>query len=673
MLAVVALFVLTTGELRQALFMLIIVINAGIGIVTEVKAKITLDKLQLLIKEHYIVLRNPNPDTTLNYTDFQRCELLANELQVDDVVNLSAGSQIPADGVVIEGDIEVNESALTGESHNISKVVGAHLMSGTSVVVGHCLMRVEAAGEDAYVMQLSKTAKKFKMASSDLRDGINKILKYISFGIIPVAVGLVLTQAHEVGGLQSAWETGEWRGAVLAAAAGIVGMIPEGLVLLTSLNFALAAIILARQNVLVAELNSVETLARVDELVLDKTGTITDGTVEVVSIIPTPTLGEVTSDILIPLHKLVTLPGGTTTSEAIGRFLNQKNIDSNNLKVQEEHSFDSAKKCSSITVEGVVYQMGAPEIIAPDLDVRQYTNQGLRVLTMTKDSKAVLVIICREHIRENAAAIVEYFKQSGVNVQIVSGDNEATVRQIGSIVGIDKVVGRAKPETKLEIVRQLQANGKVVAMTGDGVNDILALKEADLGIAMQNAAPASKMIANIVLLDSDFGNLPAVVGQGRRVIANIERVASLFLVKTVYSILLSLITIVLQMPYPFTPIQQSLVSALCIGIPAFFLALPPNNTVYRKGFLRRVLRFSVPFGAAAAVLVIITANLFPAIYPAGQVVVLAVCSFVVLALKSKPLLSWRGLMLAVLVILFVLPFFFPFTADFFNLTASIIY
>lgn len=683
MLSVVALFVLAAGAFSQSLFMLIIIINSAIGIITELKARQELDRLSILTKQIYQVVRGK-----------ERIQMPSEEILAGDLVTISAGFQIPADGEIVSGTIEVNESMLTGESHNISKTTLDQVMSGTTCVVGECIIEVANSASESYASKLTASAKEFKLASSDLRDGINKILKYISFGIIPVSIMLVLTNIFEAGGFSVAIQTGTWRNAIVYAAAGIIGMIPEGLVLLTSLNFALAAIILARKQVLVTELNSVETLARVNELILDKTGTITDGSVEVVEILDsdlqpitinaragdagssTEARGEVNTDTnqsdLALLYTLVKLPGGTTTSEAIAKYLEAQGVDTA-LKTLSEQPFSSARKYSEIGVfwhaNTLTSRLGAPETLAKKLDLSHYTTNGLRVLVCTVNADVKYVIVCQEHIRPEAKGIIDYFKSAGVNVQVVSGDSEITVRSIAQQVGIETVVGRAKPETKLEIVKDLQARGRVVGMTGDGVNDMLALKEADLGIAMGNAAPASKAVANIVLLDSNFAKLPAVVGQGRRVIANIERVASLFLVKTFYSIALSFITVALQINYPFMPVQLTMISALCIGVPAFFLALPPNNTPYRPGFLKRVLKFSLPLGILTAVCVILVDLNLSDSYPGATIITLAVLSFAVLAIKSRPLLSWRVVMFLVLVGIFVAAFFVPFAAKFFMLYA----
>jgi cation-transporting ATPase E len=317
--------------------------------------------------------------------------------------------------------------------------------------------------------------------------------------------------------------------------------------------------------------------------------------------------------------------------------------------------------------------MGAPEFIAGDADATKWTNQGLRVLALTRNDELAALIICRESIRESARQNIEYFTENGVDVHIVSGDNENTVRYIAQKVGVlpGNVVGRAKPETKIEIVRKMQKEGYIVAMTGDGVNDMLALKEADLGIAMGNAAASTKAVANLVLIDSDFSKLPAVVAQGRRVIANIERVASLFLTKTFYSIGLTLTTILLATDYPFLPRHLTVVSALTIGIPAFFLALPPNSTRYTPGFLRRVLLFSLPAGCIATVAITITREVWHS--AALSVMVLLVIGFSIVLLKARPLLNarrrptWKLLMVGALITVAVLLFCIPWTAEFFAL------
>lgn len=656
MLSVVALFVLSTGSLKDCLFVIVIFVNSSISIITEVKAKRTLDKLTILIEDLYTVTR-----------DDQILVLKLPQIQVGDIVTVAVGQQIPADGEVVDGYADVDESVITGESVNISKQKGDSLFSASVVFSGEIKEKVSKIGEESNSGKLSAEAKKFQLASSDLRDGINKILKYISFGIVPVALLLVFSQMRQ---------NIIWKDAILHASAGIVGMIPEGLVLLTSLNFALSCIILAKKHVLVSELNSVETLARVNELILDKTGTITDGNISVESIYNCNNTEDVEN--YYPLHQLSSLPGGSKTSEAIKEYLESYDIGNTRNKITDESlakivdsmPFSSASKYCEVTfINHDKYKLGAPEVLLdtiPD-DIKKITSSGKRVLVVTKNSKLHQYVVCQENIRESIKPVIKSFLNSGVNVRVVSGDNLETVQNIAQNVGIDpkNVVGRALPSTKLEIVQKLQKEGKVVAMTGDGVNDILALKYADLGIAMANGAPSSKAVANIVLLNNDFAIMSDVIAQGRRVIANIERVASLFLVKTFYSISLTLLTILFQTSYPFLPRHLTIVSALTIGIPAFFLALPPNNTKYRKGFLNRVMRFSMPFGIFIAIIISLSQRFFPDHQPTLNVLLLFLLAFSVLICKSRPLLSWRIILVLLLIVVSVLIFLIPPIAGFF--------
>lgn len=673
MLIVVAVFIITTGSLQNCLFIIIIFINSGIGIATELKAKIVLDNLSIMTRQTYKIIRDDNTSDTLS----------ADDIEVLDYIEITSGMQIPVDGTLVQGKISVNESMLTGESNTIYKAEGEELLSGTAVVSGAGIMRANCTKMDSYVTKLSAEAKVFKVAKSDIQDGVNKILKFISVFSPIVAILLIITGISNSDGNAIAPRTDEWNDLILSTAGGIIGMIPEGLVLLTSLNFAIAAILLASKNVFVTELNSVETLARVDELILDKTGTITDGMVMVECL---ESVSEVDPIDYFALTQIVSLPGGTPTSDAIRQYIkdgkhktdtNKSDIEpSKSLEIIETMPFDSAKKYSAITVrcDGVsdtFYQLGAPEFLSVDANdialVNEYQKNGKRVLSLVKNGKMILFIVCGEHIRETIIPIIEYMKSSNINIRIVSGDNEETVQAIASQIGIENVVGRAKPETKLDIVKQLQSEGKVVAMTGDGVNDMLALKEADLGIAMGNASGASKAVANLVLVDSEFSRLPDVIAQGRRVIANIERVASLFLVKTFYSVGLSLSTIILGVEYPFLPIHLTLISSLFIGIPAFFLALPPNNTPYRKGFLKRVMKFSLPFSAFVVAVETVLMIIFPLESPLQVWLLLSLgfISFVVVCLRARPLFSWRGLMVLLLLGAFIACFFVPFLSNLF--------
>lgn len=652
MLAIIAAFVISTGSYKDCLFVGVIVVNCIIGIVTELKAKKQLDSLAIIASDQYMICSKDN----------KYCS--DDEIESDDIVYFKAGQQFPIDGVVVAFEAFVDESIMTGESNLIQKKVGDEILSGSILISGDLKVLVTKTMRESQAYQMNNAAKTFKLANSDLRDGINKILKIISFAIVPIALLLVFTQLH-IGVM--------FNDAILQASAGIIGMIPEGLVLLTSVNFAISAIILAKKKVLVTELNSVETLARITDLILDKTGTITDGSMAVEKI--TDLEGRQFDDIdaLEALYQLAILPGSNKTSEAIGKYIldNFTKDIRINCEIDEYESFSSANKYSSITINNHKYILGAPDILLTD--VAQYilneTQTGKRVLVLICDNKPICAIICKEKIRKNAKDIIGKFIKSGVNVQIVSGDSDRTVKAIAADLGISEscVVSRATPDTKLKIVKSLQKNGRIVAMTGDGINDILALKEADIGIAMKNAAPSSKAVANLVLLNNDFAVMPDIVAQGRRVIANIERVASLFLVKTFYCVTLTILTVAFQTNYPFFPRHLTLVSALTIGIPAFFLALPKNNTPYASGFLKRVLSFSLPFGILIAVLVQFSNQMFANYQPLLNVLVLISMAFVVLLFKCRPLKSWRILLWLILVLVAVAIFVIPFTKDFFEL------
>jgi cation-transporting ATPase E len=643
--------------------MLIIVANIIIGITTEIKAKRALDKLQILVTAKYRVsnlleVLTKQPES-------------ANVVEMEDLIKgqfviLSSGDQVPADCKIVHGEAGVDESMLTGESHSISKKLGDEILSGTTVISGQVIGEIEEIGANSKVAKLTESAKVFKLAHSDLRSGVNTILKWISIGIIPTLILLVFTQFDTT--TYEGWSRG-----ILRTSAGAIGMIPEGLVLLISMNFALAALILSKKNVLVTELNSVETLARVNEIILDKTGTITDGSV-VVSSITAVGDAKICEFAFTGLRTVALLPGGTKTSDAIIEYLDNNGFSNAfaDHQIEKKNSFSSVHKSSSVVVKYMhngeeVYAefvLGAPEMLlnsssAQFVKAREIVDEaaqnGCRVLVFLQivaDKTAVFVVKAQEHIRESAKEIIQYFQDSGVHVQIVSGDSENTVRYIGQQVGVTDIIGRALPETKLEVVQKLQDDGKVVAMTGDGVNDILALKNADLGIVVANAAPACKTVANLVLVDSDFSHLPAVLGQGRRIIANIERVASLFLVKTFYSIGLTAFTIATDGVYPFYPRHLTVVSALTIGLPALLLSLGRNNQKYKPGFLKRVLKFSVPWGIAIAVIVKLVWSI-----TASQVyslIALFILSFVVLIVKSRPLFSWRGIVVILVAISFVL-------------------
>lgn len=741
--------VLFTGSWRDAVFGLVIIINTGIGIVTELRAKRTLDKLSILVASDFLVRR-----------DGRDVEVPHNEIVLGDTMWIRSGEQVPADAQVLRSwGLELDESMLTGESRTVRKGEGDRVYSGSTAVSGMALVQVDAVGEHSYAATLTAQAKVYKKTVSDLNKGINTILKFMTFLVVPLCILLIWSQIHTVGGWDTAVATGQWRQAVVSAVAGVVGMIPEGLVLLTSLNFAVAAIRLARKNTLVQELESVETLARVDCLNLDKTGTITDGGIAFDELVMLDENNgpdrRMTSQALYDLA-YEEQPNGT------GRALLEALAEQGYAPagIDTRIPFSSARKWSAIsyqeqgagivgaavsggvpssfTVPGGVWYMGAPEVMLASLNgdyadvleqVNRFAAEGERVLLVAHASdmqltesewehfsnepylmtsaRPVALVLCSERIRSDAEQTLAWFREQGVRCRVISGDNPVTVGAIAAKVrltgdrkpvamdarelpeDIDElarvledvdVLGRVLPDQKKAVVQALHAGNHVVAMTGDGVNDALAIKEADLGIAMGNAAPATKAVAQVVLVDSKFSHLPDVVARGRQVMANMERVASLFLVKTVYSALISLGVVLTQIPYPYLPRHVTYIGALTIGVPAFVLALAPNTRRYIPGFLRRVIHFALPGGVATALSVLFAAWMLPGIMGwhmtdsadlaslrATCAIILFVMGVFVLARVARPLWSWRGILVAVFAAAGVIGMFIPFVASFFAL------
>ena len=580
--------VLITGSWRDAVFGMIIIINTGIGICTELKAKRTLDKLSILVASDYLVHR-----------DGKDVEIPHNDIVLGDFMWIRSGEQVPADAQIVHTwGLELDESMLTGESRTVRKGEGCDIFSGSTAISGMALVKVTAVGEHSYAAKLTARAKVYRKTVSDLNKGINTILKFMTFLVVPLCVLLIWSQVRTVGGWNVAISTGEWRSAVISAVAGVVGMIPEGLVLLTSLNFALAAIRLARKNTLVQELESVETLARVDCLNLDKTGTVTDGTIRLDSLEllgvrgPDDMRGTVNEhDVRQALFDLSNEGQPNGTGQAILSGLREQGFADGTVEARVP--FSSARKWSSIYDGNAVWTMGAPEVILSQINgdhadilkqVNDLANDGNRVLLVARiygaapddyetDPKLnpascpVALVCCSEHIRADAEETLAWFREQGVRCRIIfwrqsrnrrsrsqekcilTGEHEprfmdarelpADITELAQVLENVDVLGRVLPDQKKAIVEALHAGEHVVAMTGDGVNDALAIKEADLGIAMGNAAPATKAVAQVVLVDSKFSHLPDVVARGRQVMANMERVASLFLVKTVYSALIS--------------------------------------------------------------------------------------------------------------------------------------
>ena len=726
--------VLITGSWRDAVFGFVIIINTGIGIVTELRAKRTLDKLSILVASEFLVRR-----------DGRDVEVPHNEIVLDDLLWIRAGEQVPADGQIIQTwGLELDESMLTGESRTVRHKVGEQVYSGATAVSGMALVKVNAVGSHSYAATLTAQAKVYKKTVSDLNKGINTILKFMTFLVVPLCILLILSQIHTVGGWGTALSTGEWRQAVVSAVAGVVGMIPEGLVLLTSLNFAVAAMRLARHNTLVQELESVETLARVDALNLDKTGTITDGGIAFNRLVMLDSANAAAEQAATQaLYDCCNEEQPNGTGQAVLAGLKAQGYGAG--AVESRVPFSSARKWSAVRKAGETWYMGAPEVIISALEgdyssvlqqVNEYANDGNRVLLVARSTaplsprsglrdaveganvsddpqldvqaEPVALVLCSEKIREDAERTLAWFREQGVRCRVISGDNPVTVGAIARRVKLTgdhepvamdarelpedvnelarvlenvDVLGRVLPDQKKAIVQALHTQNHVVAMTGDGVNDALAIKEADLGIAMGNAAPATKAVAQVVLVDSKFSHLPDVVARGRQVMANMERVASLFLVKTVYSALISLGVVLTQIPYPYLPRHITYIGALTIGMPAFILALAPNTRRYIPGFLKRVVTFALPGGIATALSVLLAAWVLPPVMGwnvtgdaadlsalrATSAIILFAMGVFVLARVARPLNGWRGVLVAVFAAAGVIGAFVPFVANFFAL------
>ena len=712
-LGVALVLVLALGHWADALFGFVLLLNTATGTLAEIRAKRALDRLAVLETPRAVVLR-----------DGTEIEVAVGEVVIDDVVRLRAGQQVPADGEVLVSDgLEIDESILTGESRPVRPVSGAQVMSGTTVTAGTGLFRTTAVGGDAYAHRLAREARRYSLVVSELQAGTNRVLHWISWVIVPVALVLVWSQLRLSGSIAETWSSGAWRHAVVAGIAGVVSMVPQGLVLLTSVNFATASLSLARRNVLVQELPAVEVLARVDTLCLDKTGTITTGRIRLGEV-QGPGGDQAPSEVLSALALLSTVGEANATADAIReglsdlRGLGEQGLkdardpgDTGSSADVESVPFSSRRKWSAVRDRsGTTWVLGAPEIVLAGhsesvLDrARQIAAQGVRVVALARSGspwrsapgeddprlpdhlEAAGIVILTEEIRPDAAETLAYFRQQGVDAKVISGDSPETVAAVarqagvtapggGELVALDartlpagagggqeaeedlerladavegaSVLGRVTPEQKRALVRALKSRGHVVAMTGDGVNDALALKDADLGIAMGNGAPATKAVARLVLLKGEFSALPGVVAQGRRVMANTERIASLFLAKTIYASLIAVVVSAMAVAYPFLPRQFTVVSSLTIGIPAFVLALAPSNQRYRQGFLGRVLSLCVPAGLMAGTVTLSTYLWLTLTHaPRAQVttattLVLITCGLWLLTLTARPLTSWR--------------------------------
>jgi cation-transporting ATPase E len=622
LLMVLFVMVLSTGSIVNALFGFLIIINSGIGLIQELRAKRTLDNLAVVGEGKPLVRR-----------DGVTAELPRESVVLDDIIEIGPGDQIIVDGEVVEASyLEVDESLLTGESDALEKVPGDELMSGSFVVAGVGAFRATRVGADSYAAKLTAEASKFSLVKSELQTGINKILRLITWLLIPVGVATVWVQATE-----NPHES--WQQIVLRMSGALVPMVPEGLVLLTSLAFAVGVVRLGQLNVLVQELPAIEGLARVDVVCADKTGTLTENGLRFSDLNAVDGLDlDATRTVLAQLAGADPRPNASM--QAIAHELPH---DGDLWPVSAMAPFTSAKKWSGISfAERGNWIIGAPDVLADAGSVaatraEQIGSTGRRVLLLAQSDRAVdaadapgvvspvALIVLEQKVRPEAATTLAYFAEQDVAVKVISGDNATSVGAVtgslgvatGEVVDARKlpedeaefadaveaagVFGRVTPQQKRQMVAALQSRGHNVAMTGDGVNDVLAIKDSDLGVAMGSGAAATRSVAQLVLLDDSFATLPHVVAEGRRVIGNIERVANFFLTKTMYSIVLALLVALWRIPFPFVPIHISFVGWFTIGIPASILALAPNAERARPGFLKRVMSFSIPAGVVVAV------------------------------------------------------------------------
>ena len=650
-----ALLVATTLRFENMLFLFVIIINTAIGIFQEVRSKNALEKLSLLSRNKYRVNR-----------DRQTIEIDSEEIVLGEYLHLNLGDQVPVDAEVLEGTIEVDESLLTGESDSVFKTVGDKLMSGSNVVSGSCLVLASAVGPDSYINKLAKSSKEFKKYPSQLREYMNKILKIVSILLVPVAI-LLYVRGFSLGRT--------YVEIVLGSSGALVGMIPEGLFLLVSVSLAVATMKLARRKVLVQELYCVETLARVDVLCFDKTGTITTGNMVV---------QEMDDQLAEKLSSyLAYFDDENATSLALKSYLNCEK----KWEVQEIGAFSSKNKYSFVQVkDGGTYFFGAYEFLEFSQPMSAYyenlKQQGFRILSLAYSKDQITTpanmellghVVLSDDIKDNTKETFDYFESQGVEVKIISGDNHVAVYGVARKAGFketaraidmtkvgdeefDRVVlehdifGRVTPEQKQKMVTVLQEAGKTVAMSGDGVNDVLALKKADISFAMNGATGAAKSVSNIVFLTDDFAVFYDILMEGRRVINNIQKVASLFLTKTFFSIVFAILSVIFGLEFVFIPIQFTLISSITIGIPSFFLTFEANKEKVSPHFMRDILTNAAIGGGVLVVSILLTNYFIP---DPGQVkficFLLALVNGLCLVAKvSQPFNKYKLLLLSLL-------------------------
>ncbi|KOG34003.1 cation-translocating P-type ATPase [Streptomyces resistomycificus] len=689
---------LIVAPIQDSLFGFVILANTGIGIIQEWRAKKTLDSLAVIGEARPTVRR-----------DGVASEVATSDIVLDDVMEIGPGDKAVVDGVCVETDgLEIDESLLTGEADPVVKRPGDQVMSGSFVVAGGGAFRATKVGREAYAVQLAEEASRFTLVHSELRSGISTILKYVTWMMVPTAIGLIISQLFV--------KDNDLKDSVARTVGGIVPMVPEGLVLLTSVAFAIGVIRLGRKQCLVQELPAIEGLARVDTVCLDKTGTLTEGGMDVTELRPLQGADEsYVRDVLGALGESDPRPNASLQA-IIDAY-----PDLENWHCTESLPFSSARKYSGASFnegngETSTWLLGAPDVLlAPDdpalAETERLNEQGLRVLLLARTVRDLddpevgrgalptALVVLEQRLRPDAADTLRYFAEQDVRAKVISGDNAVSVGAVASKLGLTgttvdarrlpaeqdgmaraldggTVFGRVTPQQKRDMVGALQSHGHTVAMTGDGVNDVLALKDADIGVAMGSGSEATRAVAQIVLLNNSFATLPSVVAEGRRVIGNITRVATLFLVKTVYSVLLAVLVVCWQVEYPFLPRHLTLLSTLTIGVPAFFLALAPNKERARPHFVRRVMRYSIPGGVVAATATFTTYLIARHHYTgsgaldaetSAATLTLFLVSMWVLAIIARPYTWWRIALVAAMGAGFLLVLVVPWLQDFFAL------
>ncbi|MFD9501275.1 HAD-IC family P-type ATPase [Streptomyces sp. NPDC060035] len=694
---VIMLFV---APIQDSLFGFVIIANTGIGIIQEWRAKKTLDSLAVIGEAKPTVRR-----------DGVAAEVSVSEIVLGDLVELGPGDKAVVDGVIAEADsLEIDESLLTGEADPVVKRPGDPVMSGSFVVAGGGAFTATKVGREAYAAQLAEEASRFTLVQSELRSGISTILKYVTWMMVPTAIGLIISQLVV--------KDNNFKDSVARTVGGIVPMIPEGLVLLTSVAFAIGVIRLGRKQCLVQELPAIEGLARVDIVCLDKTGTLTEGGMDVTGVRPLNGSDEGY------VHRVLGALGASDPRpNASLQAIIDAYPDGEGWEVTQAMPFSSARKYSGAAFaegngDASAWLLGAPDVLLaaddPALTETGHLNeQGLRVLLLARvpggldapDAAAgalpTALVVLEQRLRPDAGETLAYFADQNVAAKVISGDNAVSVGAVAKKLGLpgaehtldarrlpaerdemataierNAVFGRVTPQQKRDMVAALQSRGHTVAMTGDGVNDVLALKDADIGVSMGSGSEATRAVAQIVLLDNSFATLPSVVAEGRRVIGNITRVATLFLTKTVYSVLLAILVVCFQVEYPFLPRHLTLLSTLTIGVPAFFLALAPNKERARPNFVRRVMRYAIPSGTIAAAATFATYLVARHAYTgedalsaetSAATLTLFLVSMWVLVIIARPYTWWRVALVATMGLCFLVVLAVPWLQDFFAL------